>query len=97
MTSSLSLSTFSSDLGCQVLNPDAFKPEVINAFHPDYVKTYMPEFLSRIRQEEQQKTNGEKVAKTTPMKMRSIKLSVTEFHTYAKAGIGNVKPKGKKK
>jgi len=53
-----SLSTFSSDLGCQVLNPDAFKPEVINAFHPDYVKTYMPEFLSKIRAEETQKANG---------------------------------------
>lgn len=94
MTSSLSLSTFSSVLGCQVLDPNQFsKPEVINAFHPDYVKTYMPEFLSKIKEEETQRTNGLKVAKTTPMKMRSIKLSTTEFHTYAKAGL----PKGVKK
>ena len=54
-----SLSTFSSELGCQVLDPNQFsKPEVINAFHPDYVKTYMPEFLATIRLEATQKANG---------------------------------------
>ena len=31
------------------MNPDAFKPEVINAFHPDYMKTYHPDFTKEFR------------------------------------------------
>jgi hypothetical protein len=69
----------------------------INAFHPDYIKTYHPDLLSRIKTEEQQKNNGLNVAKTTPMKSLSLKLSTTEFHVFSKAGTANVKPKGKKK
>ena len=75
------------------------KPEqqpIINAFHPDYVKTYMPELLSTIKTEAQMKANGEKVAKTTPMKMHILrpKLEPTDFHIYNKAGMPK---KGKKK
>lgn len=54
----MSLTVYDPEQNCQVLNPDEFKPEVINAFHPDYVKTYMPEFLSTIRAEAVQKANG---------------------------------------
>lgn len=54
----MSLTVYDPEQNCQVLNPDEFKPEVINAFHPDYVKTYMPEFLSTIRLEAKQKENG---------------------------------------
>lgn len=97
----MNLTTFDPEKGCHVLNPEAFKP-IINAFHPDYVKTYMPEFLSSIKREEQMKANGEKVAKTTPMKMHIIKpahvhrpsTAVKEFHIYNKAGMPK---KGKKK
>ena len=60
---SSSLSTFSSELGCQVLNPDAFKPEVINAFHPDYIKTYHPELMKQIKSEAMYKKKGEELSK----------------------------------
>lgn len=57
VTINCSLSTFSKELDCYVLNPKAFKV-VINAFHPDYIKTYHPEFLTAIRTENTQKTSG---------------------------------------
>jgi len=96
----VNLSIYDPIKGCFVLNPKEFTP-VINAFHPDYVKTYMPEFLSSIRLEATQKSNGEKVAKKTPMKMNSIKpahvhrpkLEPTDFRVFSKAGM----PKGVKK
>jgi hypothetical protein len=94
------LTVYDATLNCHVLNPKAF-PNIINAFHPDYVKTYMPELLSTIKTEARMKENGEKVAKTTPMKMHIIrpahvhrpKLAPTDFHVYQKAGM----PKGVKK
>lgn len=91
----MSLTKYDPVKGCFVLNPEKFKP-VINAFHPDYVKTYMPELLSSIKTEAQMKANGEKVAKTTPMKMHILRPSIekTEFHVYTKAGAPK---KGKKK
>lgn len=54
----MTLSVYDPDQGCNVLNPEEFKP-IINAFHPDYVKTYMPEFMSSIRLEAMQKANGQ--------------------------------------
>jgi len=57
VTINCSLSTFSKELDCYVLNPKAFKV-VINAFHPDYIKTYHPELLTAIRIEGAQKANG---------------------------------------
>ena len=74
MTSCNSLSTFSSELGCQVLDPNQFsKPEVINAFHKDYVKTHMPEFLTNLRTESMYTQKGkdlsghvERIRKTKP-------------------------------
>jgi hypothetical protein len=95
----MNLTTFDHDKGCSVLNPEAF-PTIINAFHPDYVKTYMPEFLTDLRLASTQKSNGEKVAKLTPMKMHPIKaahlhrpkLAPTDFFVYQKAGM----PKGVK-
>ena len=88
----MSLSIYDHKRGCFVLKPE--QPPIINAFHPDYVKTYMPEFLSSIRLEAQQKANGEKVAKTTPMTMHIMrpKLEPTDFFVYQKAGM----PKGVK-
>lgn len=88
----MSLTKYDPVKGCFVLNPEKF---VINAFHKDYVKTYMPELLTTIKTEARMKENGEKVAKTTPMKMHILrpKLEPTEFHVYNKAGM----PKGKKK
>ena len=91
----MSLTIYDPEKNCQVLNPEHFTP-VINAFHPDYVKTYMPEFLKSIKTEAQMKANGEKVAKTTPMKMHILRPNIekTAFHVYAKAGMPK---KGKKK
>ena len=55
----MSLTIYDPGQNCQVLNPEEFKPEIINAFHPDYVKTYMPEFLATIRIEAKQKENNQ--------------------------------------
>lgn len=90
----MNLTTYDHEKGCHILNPKAF-PNIINAFHPDYVKTYHPELLSSIRMEEKQKANGEKVAKTTPMKLHIARpnMEVTQFHVYQKAGM----PKGVKR
>jgi len=88
------LSTYDPVKGCFVLKP--MTQPTINAFHPDYVKTYMPELLSSIKTEAQQKANGEKVAKTTPMKLHIARpsLEATNFYVYQKAGMPK---KGKKK
>ena len=97
----MSLTKYDPIKGCQVLNPDQF---VVNAFHKDYVKTYMPEFMSDLRtksaQQAQGVINGGKSKAIREAKNKSantINLNPKEYHTYAKAGIGNVKPKGKKK
>ena len=45
----MSLTVYDPEQNCQVLNPDEFKPEVINAFHPDYMKTYHPDFTREFR------------------------------------------------
>lgn len=67
MTSSTSLSTFSSELGCQVLDPSQFnKPEVINAFHPDYMKTYHPDFTKEFRTVEANQVEREAIKKAKP-------------------------------
>ncbi len=94
MTAEQPLSIYDPIKGCFVLNNPT--PPIINAFHPDYVKTYMPELLSSIKTEAQQKANGEKVAKTTPMKLHIARpnMEVTQFYVYQKAGMPK---KGKKK
>ena len=67
MTSSLSLSTFSSDLNCQVLDPAQFnKPEVINAFHPDYMKTYHPDFTKEFRTVEANQVERDAIKRAKP-------------------------------
>lgn len=107
----MTLSIYDPIKGCNVLNPDNFKP-IINAFHPDYVKTYMPELLSAIKLEASQKANGIAVGtKTKEVKEAKNKAAFTtnierkprfdiaprEFHIYNRAGAKNVTPKGKKK
>lgn len=86
--------------------------KVMNAFHPDYIKTYHPEFLTSIRSEEAARENGRVSGSRNKAtresvnsgvftisdfpKTRKVSLLLTQFHTYSKAGAGNVKPKGKK-
>jgi hypothetical protein len=56
------------------LNPDAFKPEVINAFHPDYIKTYHPDLLKQIKSDAMYKKKGEELSKHVD-KVRETKPS----------------------